>query len=291
MSRIWKRLVSGVGLSNGCDGVRVEEAAAVRAELLDRFLRGDRPLRDRLRRAFQRLGHRVRMEILDDSLRAEDDRDDDGDRQEDVERGARQVDPEVADPIRFVPRESANERDGDRDARGRRHEVLHGERGHLDEVAHRRFAAVPLPVRVGHEAHGRVERLVRRDLTRAESLRVERQVPLQPHQQIGNEKREEAERENRAGVPRPRLLVVFAHAREPVGQHFERPHDRMEKRALALEEPRHEQPHRLREQQDDAEEHGDLDDADSGHDSLRIFPAGSSPSRDRSGAAATRFRK
>ena len=80
--------------------VGVEEAAAVRAQLLDGFLRRHRPLRDRLRRAFDRLRHRVRMEVLNDALRAENKRGDDGDRQQDVQRRAGQVHPEVADRAR-----------------------------------------------------------------------------------------------------------------------------------------------------------------------------------------------
>ena len=44
--------------------------------------------------------------------------------------------------VGLVPGEAANQRDRDRDAGGRRHEVLHGQRGHLHEVAHRRLAAV-----------------------------------------------------------------------------------------------------------------------------------------------------
>ena len=66
--------------------VGVEEAAAVGAELLDGFLRRDGPLRDGLRRAFDRLGDGVGMEVLDDALRAQDERRDDRDRKQDVER-------------------------------------------------------------------------------------------------------------------------------------------------------------------------------------------------------------
>ena len=51
-----------------------------------------------------------------------------------------------------------------------RDEVLHGQPGHLAEVGHRRLAAVVLPVRVGHERRGRVERHVPR--RRVEALRV-----------------------------------------------------------------------------------------------------------------------
>ncbi len=57
--------------------------------------------------------------------------------------------------------EPADQRDGDRDADGRRHEVLHGEPRHLHQVTHRRLARVGLPVRVGDERDGGVERLSR----------------------------------------------------------------------------------------------------------------------------------
>ena len=60
-----------------------------------------------------------------------------------------------------------------RDADRRRHEVVVREAGHLREIAHGRLAAVGLPVRVGRERRGGVERQRRRD--RAESLRIERQ--------------------------------------------------------------------------------------------------------------------
>ena len=84
------RVLVGVG------GVRVEEAAAVRPELLDRLLRGDRAERDRLRRAVERRDLRRGREVLDDALRHQDDRGDEGDREEDPERRTGQVDPEVA---------------------------------------------------------------------------------------------------------------------------------------------------------------------------------------------------
>ena len=64
---------------------------------------------------------------------------------------AGQVDPEVAQPIGVRAGEPPDECDGDRDAHRRGHEVLHREPGHLHEMAHRRLAAVALPVRVGHE--------------------------------------------------------------------------------------------------------------------------------------------
>ena len=139
--------------------VGVEEAAAVGAELLDGLLRGDRPLGDRLGGALERLDLRGRVEVLDDALRDEQQRADDADRQQDVEEAAREVDPEVAELARRAARQAADEGDGDRHAHRGRDEVLARERQHLRQVAHRRLRHVDLPVGVGDEAHGGVERV------------------------------------------------------------------------------------------------------------------------------------
>ncbi len=56
-------------------------------------------------------------------------------------------------------------------------EIVHGEAEHLSEMAHRGLAAVVLPVGVGDEADGGVEREVGRD--RVEPARIERQKVLQ----------------------------------------------------------------------------------------------------------------
>ena len=65
--------------------------------------------------------------------------------------------------LRRGAREAADQRDGEHDAGGRRQEVLVRQAEHLHEVGHRAFAAVVLPVGVGDEADGRVERQIRRD--------------------------------------------------------------------------------------------------------------------------------
>ena len=84
------------------------------------------------------------------------------DRQQHPERRAHHVDPEVADRVLLLLRDAADEGDRDRDADRRRHEVVVREAGHLREVAHRRLAAVRLPVGVGRERRRGVEREVRR---------------------------------------------------------------------------------------------------------------------------------
>ena len=81
----------------GMRGVDVEEAAAVGAELLDGDLAGDRALRDRLLGAFERRRIDVGAEVLRHAERDERERHDDRQRQQHVERGAREIDPEIAD--------------------------------------------------------------------------------------------------------------------------------------------------------------------------------------------------
>ena len=69
---------------------------------------------------------------------------------------------------------------------------------HLRRVAHRRLAAVALPVRVGGEAHGGVERRVGVD--GAEALRVQRQHALEALQRVDGQEAERAG--TRASRPR-----------------------------------------------------------------------------------------
>src|SRR6516165_9801294 len=59
---------NAVGFSKGMRGVGVKEAAAIRAEHLDRDLRGDRADRDRLLAALERRGLDVRAERLRHAL-------------------------------------------------------------------------------------------------------------------------------------------------------------------------------------------------------------------------------
>ena len=78
-------------------------------------------------------------------------------RQQDVERAAGQIHPEVADGPGGVARKPARQRDQHRHAGGRRDEVLDRQAEHLGQVAQRGLAAVALPVGVGGEADGGVE--------------------------------------------------------------------------------------------------------------------------------------
>ena len=80
-------------------------------------------------------------------------------------------------------------------------EVLDGQPRHLREEAHRRFAAVGLPVRIGHEADGGIEGQIGGD--GGESVGIERQESLEPLQQINGKKSRQTENEQSPGVGLP----------------------------------------------------------------------------------------
>ncbi len=146
------------GIFERMRAVGVEEAAAVRAEHLDRFLRGHRALRDDLLgdglrgglavgarhgdllRLNQR-GFVVGPEILHHSLRHKDQRHDQAYRQQHPQKAARQIHPEISDGLALAPRDAANHGDGQRDAHRGGCKVVIGKPGHLREIAHRGFAA------------------------------------------------------------------------------------------------------------------------------------------------------
>ncbi len=218
-------------------GVRVEEAAAVRAELLDDLLGGDRTERDLLADARRRGHRRVVPERLDHALRGEHDRADDRDRQQHVEQRARQVDPEVSDAVAAAADDSADQGDDDGDPDRRREEVLHGEAGHLREVGHRRLAAVVLPVRVRHERRDGVERDV--PGRRVEPLRVERQVVLGAQDHVQEDPAGEREEQHVARVALPVVLLLGIDAEAAVEQALERPDDACQEDPLARVDLRH----------------------------------------------------
>src|SRR5580692_553496 len=77
-----------------------EEPTTVRTEHLDRLLRSDRALGDDLGLMFKRLGCRIRVQVLHDTLAHKDQREDDANRQQDIKTGLRCIDPEIADRLR-----------------------------------------------------------------------------------------------------------------------------------------------------------------------------------------------
>jgi hypothetical protein len=145
-------------------------------------------------------------ESLHDALADQRDRQQDRQRQQDVECRAHQIDPEVAQFRRFALHETARQGDQHRHAGRGRDEVLHGQAEHLRQVAHRRLAAVRLPVGVGSKAGGGIEGQVGR--RRRHAVRIERQHVLQALQCEHGEEAEQVEEEDSEGIARPRHRVV-----------------------------------------------------------------------------------
>ncbi len=238
--------------------VHVEEAAAVRPELLDRLLRGDRAAGERLREPADAVDAQVAAERLQDALRDQHDRGEERERQQHVEGRAEEVDPEVADvPAPGAVGEPPDQRDGDGDADARGDEVLHRQPGHLAEVAHRGLAAVVLPVRVRHERRDGVEAVVPRN--RVEVLRVPRVQRLRAQDQVEHEPPEQREGDGRPGVLLPVLPAARVRAQQPAPEALGRREHRAQQRALTGEDARHVGAEERRRQHDEAEDDRELE--------------------------------
>ena len=87
--------------------------------------------------------------------------------------------------------EAARQGRGDGRASRGGNEVLHRQSRHLAEVRHGAFTAVRLPVGVGHEAHGGVERQVLGHAGKA--LAVQRQDALQPDDRVDEDEADRIE--------------------------------------------------------------------------------------------------
>ncbi len=268
-ARISRKLVRPVGFSNGCAELALTTPPPfVPSSLIDSWL-AIGPAVDRLGRALHRGRVHGAPQRLHDTEAGEHDGQDQRQREQNAGHAPCEVDPEVADRLRPMAREAADQGDGDRHADRGRGEVLHGEPGHLRQVAHRRFAAVVLPVRVGDEAHGGVEGEERRD--RLHRRWVERQPALEALQGVQTKHRHQAQGDDRARVHDPGLLLVGSYAADTVDQPLERQEHAVAGRgatAVDFGEVRAEQP---RPEQQQPDQGGDLEPCGGGH---RASPAG-----------------
>jgi hypothetical protein len=107
---------------------------------------------------------------------------------------------------------------------------------------------------VGGERHRRVEGEVGRHLLACEALRIERQISLQAQQRVGEQRADDAEHQHGEGVGCPLHVLVFIDAEELVEESLDRPQNRCQKGALALEDPGHVGSQRLGKEQEHAEE-------------------------------------
>ena len=255
--------------------IGVDEAAAVGAENLDGFLRGDGTLRDHLIgdglggglavRAgglhglrIQKLRGVVRPQVLNHALGDENQRNHQARGEQNPEHAARRIHPEIADGLRFLARDAANNGDGQRDADRRRNKVVIGEPGHLREIAHRRFAAVVLPVGVGGERSGGVEREMRLDAGEVLRIPGHPAESLNALDQVEHQHADAAEQQHRDGVFLPIHLVRCVDARAAIEQPLERPQNRIEKRLLARKHAGHKNAQRLGDRQQHDKKQNDL---------------------------------
>ena len=133
---------------------------------------------------------------------------------------------------RAAAREAARQRQRDAEPDGGRGEVVPGQPGHLGQVAHRRLAAVPLPVGVGREADGGVERPSAVD-TAPRCCGLNGRNACKRCKRVGDEDAEQAERQQVNRV-RPQLCVSSApHAAEAQEQPLDGAEHARERSALA----------------------------------------------------------
>ena len=245
-------------------GIGIKEPAAIGAQHLDRDLRRYRPDSDGLLGTFERRRLDIGPERLRHALPDEKERRQDADGHEHVKRAARDIYPEVADGLHRVTRKTANERNGEYNARRRRQIVLMCQAEHLREVRQRALAAVVLPIGVGDEADRRVEGEIRRD--RRLLGRIERQARLEAHQRIENEKSADMEKQHADRVGQPPLLAFLVDTCRAVEDQLDRPQNRGQKRALAVEDARHIGAEHRGDRHDDRAIKKNLNPADNRHD-------------------------
>ena len=228
------KLVSAVGFSNGWAELALKKPPPLVPSILIDFLRGDRAEQ---RCSAWRLPAWWRPHTRPGSAacpaRYKKMADHDRERQQHVQRDAREIDPEIADRFRGAAGEAADERDGDGDTRSRRQEVLHGEADHLDEIAHGRLAAIALPVGVGQEADGGVVGQIGRH--RALTGRVERQHRLEAQQCVQEQEADQLEHQHGDGIADPALLGFRVHAGCGIKAALHRAQHRREEIAFAGE--------------------------------------------------------
>ena len=194
----------------GMRRIGVEEAAAIGAHHFDDFLARHLPLGDQLFAAFKRRYLRIGVQVLRHALPDKKESDDDRDGQKHIENRAGHIDPEIANRLRRAAGKTPDEGDSERDAGGGGYEIMHGEPGHLSEIAHGRFGRIGLPIGIGDEADRRIEGEIRRD--RVKVLRVEGQNRLQTLQGVKRQEAHEAEGQHGKAIADPALLLIFVDA-------------------------------------------------------------------------------
>ena len=232
-----------LGFSNGCAELALKKPPPLSPISLIGFLAGDRTQRHDLLCAFERRRFDRSAQRLRYAERHEEERNDDRQRHEHIERRARHIDPEIADGWRFPPRQRSRQRDRHRGRRRRIEEVVGRQADHLRKVAKCRLAGISLPVGVGDEADRDVEGEVGRHARKA--LRVEWQIGLQSQQRVEAQHAGAAKDHHRDRILEPLLLGLRVDPRRAIERALDRANDRSEKSPAILEQIRHEGAERI----------------------------------------------
>ncbi len=133
---------------------------------------------------------------------------------------------------------------------------MRGQPHHLREIAHGGLAAVVLPVGVGGKAGRRIpgEQWINVRLT----CRIERQRALDALYQIEEQQSGALEEQHANGVGFPALFTALIHATCPVNRPLDRTKDRLKPGVLLLEDGHQVEAQRLRQQEQQGEEHKNL---------------------------------
>ena len=257
------RLVRGRRVLERVRRVDVEHAAAVDAELLDGDLTGRLEQAQGLLTAFQSSRCGVGRQGLRQAEHDQHDRQHKGQGQQDVESRPGQVGPEVSDAFPPIGDERPRQRRGDGRPGGGGDEILDGQSGHLGEGRHGGLTAIGLPVGVGHEADGGIERQMRRQAL--EALRVQRQPALQTQHGVEQQEARQIERQQRPGIAEPALAAGRINARCAIEDGLDRLQHRIQPGPLAIPDARHIEPDRPAQQAGQTEGQGDFRPALKGH--------------------------
>ncbi len=246
---IWIRFEIASGFSKGCAALALKKPPPLVPSILMAICEATGPTAIVCCAPSKRRGVDIGAERLRYAEIDIDQRQHDAERQQQVKGAPGHIDPEIADRLAGRLGEAADQRDGDGDAGRRGQEVLHGEAGHLHEIGHRAFAAVVLPVGVGHEAGGGVEGEPGFDGGHAG--RIEGQAALQPLQEVKHQETGQVEEQQSRRIGGPVLLLTLAGSRDAIKAPLDRAENRREECAVAAENAIHVAAERLHEQNDD----------------------------------------
>jgi len=134
--------------------------------------------------------------------------------------------------VRRAAADTTTQSDQHGQAGGGADKILHGQPGHLAEVAQAGFTAVALPVGVGDKTHRGIEGLC--PLLPRQLLGVEWQVLLQQQNGEQQHKARQVEGQQGQGVLLPALFAARINSGDAIADLFDGPQSRAQPGALAL---------------------------------------------------------